>query len=234
MNQYKIMLVDDEPDILDLLEKALNIEGFYNITKIDNGASAVTTCRSIQPDIIILDVMLPDLDGYEVCKQIREFSHCPVLFLSSKNDELDKILGLAVGGDDYVTKPFSPKEMAYRVKAGLRRAEYRQVPIQNFSLKIGELMIDVDGCRVRKNGKEIGLSAREFEIFRYLAENLGRVISRERLYETVWGEDGFGCDNTMMVHIRHLRQKLEEDPAAPRYIITMKGLGYKLVDPYEK
>lgn len=95
-------------------------------------------------------------------------------------------------------------------------------------------MIDVDGCRVRKNGKEIGLTAREFEILRYLAENLGRVISRERLYETVWGEDGFGCDNTMMVHIRHLRQKLEEDPAAPRYIITMKGLGYKLVDPYEK
>jgi two-component system response regulator VicR len=179
-------------------------------------------------------VMLPDLDGYEVCKQIREFSHCPVLFLSSKNDELDKILGLTVGGNAYVTKPFSPKEMAYRGKAGLRRVEYRQVPIQNFSLKIGELMIDIDGCRVRKNGKGIGLTAREFEILRYLAENLGRVISRERLYETVWGEDSFECDNTMMVHIRHLREKLEEDPASPRYIITMKGLGYKLVDPYEK
>lgn len=234
MNENKIMLVDDEPDILDLLERALNIEGFCNITKIDNGISAVITCKEIQPDIIILDVMLPDLDGYEVCKQIREFSHCPILFLSSKNDELDKILGLAVGGDDYVTKPFSPKEMAYRVKAGLRRAKYRQAPIQDFSIKIGELMIDTDGCRVRKNHKEIGLTAREFEILRYLAENLGRVISRERLYETVWGEDSFGCDNTMMVHIRHLREKLEEDPATPRYIITMKGLGYKLVNPYEK
>lgn len=234
MNENKIMLVDDEPDILDLLERALNIEGFCNITKIDNGISAVITCKEIQPDIIILDVMLPDLDGYEVCKQIREFSHCPILFLSSKNDELDKILGLAVGGDDYVTKPFSPKEMAYRVKAGLRRAKYRQAPTQDFSIKIGELMIDTDGCRVRKNGKEIGLTAREFEILRYLAENLGRVISRERLYETVWGEDSFGCDNTMMVHIRHLREKLEEDPATPRYIITMKGLGYKLVNPYEK
>lgn len=106
MNQYKIMLVDDEPDILDLLEKALNIEGFYNITKIDNGISAVTTCREMKPDVVVLDVMLPDIDGYEMCKQIREFSHCPVLFLFSKNDELDKILGLAVGGDDYVTKPF--------------------------------------------------------------------------------------------------------------------------------
>ncbi len=234
MNRYKIMLVDDEPDILDLLEKALNIEGFYNITKIDNGITAVITCKEIQPDIIILDVMLPDIDGYEVCKKIREFSHCPILFLSSKNEELDKILGLAVGGDDYVTKPFSPKEIAYRVKAQLRRAEYRQVPIQDFSIKIDELMIDTDGCRVMKNNKEIGLTAREFEILRYLAENLGRVISRERLYEIVWGEDSFGCDNTIMVHIRHLREKLEENPATPQYIITMKGLGYKLVNPHEK
>lgn len=234
MNKYKIMLVDDEPDILGLLEKALNIEGFHNIVKIDNGISAVNTCREIQPDIMILDVMLPDIDGYEVCRQIREFSHCPVLFLSSKNDELDKILGLAVGGDDYVTKPFSPKEIAYRVKAQLRRAEYRQSPIQDFSIKIGELMIDTGGCRVMKNGKEIGLTAREFEILQYLAENPGRVISRERLYETVWGEDSFGCDNTIMVHIRHLREKLEENPAAPDYIITMKGLGYKLVNPYAK
>lgn len=234
MNKYKIMLVDDEPDILRLLEKALNIEGFHNIVKIDNGILAVTMCKEIQPDIIILDVMLPDIDGYEVCKQIREFSHCPVLFLSSKNDELDKILGLAVGGDDYVTKPFSPKEIAYRVKAGLRRVEYSRVPIKDFSIKIGELIIDTDGCRVMKNGKEIGLTAREFEILQYLAENLGRVISRERLYETIWGEDSFGCDNTMMVHIRHLREKLEENPATPKYIITMKGLGYKLVNPYEK
>lgn len=234
MNEHKIMLVDDEPDILDLLEKALNIEGFHNITKIDNGIFAVIACKEIQPDIIILDVMLSDIDGYEVCKQIRNFSYCPILFLSAKNDELDKILGLAVGGDDYVTKPFSPKEIVYRVKAQLRRVEYKQAPIQEFSIKIGELMIDIDGCRVMKNDKEIGLTAREFEILRYLAENLGRVISRERLYEIVWGEDSFGCDNTMMVHIRHLREKLEENPATPKYIITMKGLGYKLVNPYEK
>ncbi len=234
MNEHKIMLVDDEPDILDLLEKALNIEGFHNITKIDNGIFAVIACKEIQPDIIILDVMLPDIDGYEVCKQIRNFSYCPILFLSAKNDELDKILGLAVGGDDYVTRPFSPKEIVYRVKAQLRRVEYKQAPTQEFSIKIGELMIDIDGCRVMKNDKEIGLTAREFEILRYLAENLGRVISRERLYEIVWGEDSFGCDNTMMVHIRHLREKLEENPATPKYIITMKGLGYKLVNPYEK
>ena len=126
MSEYKIMIVDDEPDILDLIEKALNIEGFFNITKVLNGVKAVDTCKKICPDTIILDVMLPDIDGYEVCKQIRQFSHCPILFLSSKNDEVDKILGSAVGGDDYVTKPFSPKEVAFRVKAQLRRAEYRQ------------------------------------------------------------------------------------------------------------
>lgn len=139
MHKYKIMIVDDEPDILELLEKSLAIEGFQNIIKIDNGLSAVDSCRKLQPDMMILDVMLPGIDGYEVCKQIREFSHCPVLFLSSKNDELDKILGLAVGGDDYVTKPFSPKEVAYRVKAQLRRAEYRQSPAKAQTTKIGAL-----------------------------------------------------------------------------------------------
>lgn len=228
------MLADDERDILNLLEKALNIEGYYNIIKTDNGLSAVSACRKEQPDIIILDIMLPDIDGYEVCRRIREFSHCPILFLSSKNDELDKILGLAVGGDDYVTKPFSPKEIAYRVKAQLRRMEYRFHPPQDFSLKIGDLRIDPDGCRVMKGEKQIEATAREFEIIQYLAENPGRVISRERLYETIWGEDSFGCDNTVMVHIRHLREKLEENPAKPEYIITIKGLGYKLVNPYEK
>ncbi len=234
MNKYKIMAVDDEPDILDLLEKALNIEGFPTVIKIDTGRKAVNACKEIQPDVMILDVMLPDIDGYEVCRQIRQFSHCPILFLSSKNDELDKILGLAVGGDDYVTKPFGPKEIAYRVKAQLRRMEYRQSPCASQTIEIGTLTIDIDGCRATKDGRDLELTAREFEILQYLAENKGRVISRERLYEAVWNEDSFGCDNTVMVHIRHLRKKMEDDPTAPRYLITMKGLGYKLVNPYEK
>lgn len=233
MKNYKIMVVDDESDILDLLEKALKIEGFGNILKIDNGRAAVTVCKEQQPDIIILDVMLPDIDGYEVCKQIRQFSHSPILFLSSKNDELDKILGLAVGGDDYVTKPFSPKEVAYRVKAQLRRAGYMEKTSENKLLKAGNLVIDVEGCRVTKNNQIIELTAREFEILYYLAQNMGRVISRERLYEAIWREDSFGCDNTIMVHIRHLREKLEDHPNAPQYIITMKGLGYKMVIPNE-
>lgn len=234
MNEYKIMIVDDEPDILDLLEKALNIEGFHHIMKAGNGLKAVSACKKNKPDVILLDVMLPDIDGYEVCKQIRQFSHCPILFLSSKNDELDKILGLAVGGDDYVTKPFSPKEVVYRVKAQLRRTGYKQRPEAEQAIHIGALKIKPDSCQAIKGGKEIELTAREFEILKYLAENKGRVISRERLYETIWGEDSFGCDNTVMVHIRHLREKLEDNPNEPKYIITRKGLGYKLVNPDEK
>lgn len=234
LNEYKIMIVDDEADILVLLEKAFALEGFHNIIKTDNGLDAVDICKEAQPDIIILDVMLPGIDGYEVCKRIRQFSHCSILFLSSKNDEVDKILGLAVGGDDYVTKPFSPKEIAYRVKAQLRRLEYRKVPAQNHLIKIGTLTLDPDGCRAEKDGKEVELTAREFGILQYLAQNQGRIVSRERLYEAVWGEDSFGCDNTIMVHIRHLREKLEDNPAAPKHIITVKGLGYKLVNPHEK
>lgn len=234
MAEYKIMIVDDEPDILVLLETALNMEGFSDIVKCGNGLTAVEACQKLLPDLMILDVMLPDIDGYEVCRQIRQFSHCPILFLSSKNDEVDKILGLAVGGDDYVTKPFSPKEVAFRVKAQLRRAEYQKSSDRTHIITVGDLMIDPDGCRAAKSGRDMELTAREFEILHYLAQNLGRVVSRERLYEAVWGEDSFGCDNTIMVHIRHLREKLEDNPTKPQYIITMKGLGYKLVNPDEK
>lgn len=234
MTDKRILLVDDEGDILDLLEKALKLEGFNSINKALSGVDAVKTCKELQPHIIILDVMLPDIDGFEVCRQIRQFSHCPILFLSSKNDEVDKILGLAVGGDDYVTKPFSPREVTYRVKAQLRRGDYRQDPVGGELLVIGELTIDQKGCRATRSNGELELTAREFQILEYLAQNLGRVISRERLYETVWGEDSLGCDNTVMVHIRHLREKLEDDPAAPKYLVTVKGLGYKLVKPHEK
>lgn len=231
---HRIMIVDDEKDILLLLKETLIREGFRDVIGIDNGPEAVNACREMQPQAVILDVMLPGMDGYEVCRQIRRFSHCPILFLSSRGDELDKILGLAVGGDDYVTKPFSPKEVAYRVKAQLRRAGYRENKEQAASVRIGELTIDPEGCRVFRGQQEIELTAREFEILQYLAGNIGRVVSRERLYEAVWGEDSFGCDNTVMVHIRHLREKLEGAPSSPEYIITVKGLGYKLVNPYEK
>ena len=232
MNE-KILVVDDEKEIADLIELYLKNDG-YTVYKFYKGMDALKCIEETELDLAILDVMLPDIDGFEVCKQIRTYSLCPILFLSSKNDELDKILGLAVGGDDYVTKPFSPKEIVYRVKAQLRRAGYRQNLANDYSINIGELKIDPNGYRVMKGSKEIALTASEFKILQYLAENKGRVISRERLYETVWGENSFGCDETIMVHIRHLREKIEDNPSAPKYIITMKGLGYKLVNPYEK
>ena len=229
-NNYKILIADDEPDILSLLEKALKLEGFNNIIKAQNGNDAVTLCRTKNPDAVILDIMMPGMDGYEVCRKIREFSIAPILFLSSKNDEVDKILGLAVGGDDYVTKPFSPKEVVYRVKAQLRRASYGNAASSD-PIRIGKLVIDPDRCEVSVDGRMAELTAREYEMLRVLAENKGHVLSRERLYERVWGEESFGCDNTIMVHIRHLREKIEADPNDPKYIITLKGLGYKLVDP---
>lgn len=232
MNEYKIMIVDDEPDILELLEKSLTIEGFHDIIKIDNGLSAVSSCKELQPDVMILDVMLPDIDGYEVCKRIRAFSHCPILFLSSKNDELDKILGLAVGGDDYVTKPFSPKEVAFRVKAQLRRAEYKQLPTKAQTLKVGALRIDPEGCRVVKEGAEIELKYKPFVhtaailvvlfAFAYafwLSRKLSTMIGGIRniaadnyqpLEETGVFAEIYGSLNKMDIEIRH-SEKIQQE-----------------------
>jgi len=231
LSDIKILVVDDEKDITNLLEEILHKDGFNKILKAHTGLDAVKVCREFQPDAIILDIMLPDINGIEVCKQIREFSFCPILFLSSKNDEIDKILGLASGGDDYVTKPFSPMEVIFRVKAQLRRQRYERADINEEKkiIKIGAIQIDINGCRVYKNGVEAGLTAREYQLLCYMAENANRIINKERLYEQVWGEYGVGYDNTVMVHIRHIREKIEHNPANPEIIVTVKGLGYKLV-----
>lgn len=228
-NTNKLLLVDDERDILNLLEEVLRSEGFQNILKATTGEAAIDLCRSEKPDAIVLDIMLPGIDGIETCKRIRDFSYCPVLFLSSKNDDVDKILGLGIGGDDYITKPFSPKEVAFRIKAQLRRKSYEQQASTATSiLTIGSLSIDTDSQRVYQAEQEITLTAREYQLLEYMARNAGKIISKEHLYEQVWGEYSIGVDNTMMVHIRHLREKLEADPSHPEIIITVKGLGYKL------
>ncbi len=231
LTEKKILLVDDEKDITGLLEEVLRKDGFRHIFKASTGREAVKLCRTCKPDMIVLDVMLPDLDGLEVCKSIRAFSYCPILFLSSRIDEVDKILGLSSGGDDYVTKPFSPREVVFRIKAQLRRQQYNDAGKTNAQppLVVGDLAIDLDGCRAYRGGHELELTAREFGLLRYLAENPGKIISKERLYEQVWGEASYGCDNTIMVHIRHLREKVEDDPADPQLLLTVKGLGYRLV-----
>lgn len=227
----RILLVDDEKDITDLLEEVLRKDGYKNLFKASTGQEAINLCRIHQPDAIVLDIMLPDIDGITVCKKIREFSYCPIMFLSSKNDDIDKILGLSSGGDDYVTKPFSPREIVFRIKAQLRRQQYNSIEKTDAKRQIiiSDLIIDTDGCRVYKNGRELELTAREFGLFCFLAENPNKIISKERLYEQVWGEDSVGCDNTVMVHIRHIREKVEDDPTNPKLLQTVKGLGYKLV-----
>ncbi|BDF03852.1 response regulator transcription factor [[Clostridium] hylemonae] len=226
----KILLVDDEKDIVDLLEETLRKDAAYEIKKAHTGAEALSMCREFHPDVIILDIMLPDIDGLEICRQIRGFSYCSILFLSSRDDDIDKILGLSGGGDDYITKPFSPREVAFRVKAQLRRQKYQHSipPQQEKLLPAGGLTIDSESCRVCKNGEEIELTGREFLLLSYMAENAGRIISKERLYEQVWGEYSSICDNTIMVHIRHIREKIEDNPSEPELLVTVKGLGYKL------
>ncbi len=230
-----ILLVDDEKDITNLLEEVLRKDGFKKILKASSGQEAVELCKIYQPDTVVLDIMFPDIDGIEVCKKIREFSYCHIMFLSSKNDDIDKILGLSSGGDDYVTKPFSPREIVFRIKAQLRRQQYSNVGKNDIKLEIliGDLKIDTEGCMVYKNGKELELTARELGLLRYLAENPNKIISKERLYEQVWGEDSIGFDNAVMVHIRHIREKIEDDPASPKLLQTVKGLGYRLVKRVE-
>ena len=226
----KILLVDDEKDIADLIEEVLRQDSFENIKKVYTGMDAVQVCREYQPDVVVLDIMLPDIGGIEVCKQIREFSFCSILFLSSKNDDIDKILGLSCGGDDYITKPFSPREIVYRIKAQLRRQQYQSVMRTDVKglLTVGGLALDRESYRIFKNEKEIDLTGREFLLLSYLMENADKIISKERLYEQVWGEYSSICDNTIMVHIRHIREKIEDTPSTPKQLITIKGLGYKL------
>lgn len=226
----KILLVDDEKDIVDLIEEVLLKDGFHNIQKAYTGAEAIKLCKSFEPDVIVLDIMLPDLDGIEVCKKIREFSFCSILFLSSKSDDIDKILGLSSGGDDYVTKPFSPREIVFRIKAQLRRQQYQSInnSENKNTISAGSLLLDKESCHIQKSGKELDLTGREFLLLSYLMENADKIISKERLYEHVWGEYSSICDNTIMVHIRHIREKIEDTPSSPRQLITIKGLGYKL------
>lgn len=226
----KILLVDDDKDIVELIQEVLQRDGFTNIQTAATGLEALQVCREFQPDAVVLDIMLPDLDGLEVCKKIREFSYCSILFLSSKNDDIDKILGLSCGGDDYITKPFSPREVVFRIKAQLRRQQYHTIPsiIGCEILTVGPLSLDRESCRVYKEGLEISLTGREYLLLAYLMENTDKVISKERLYEQVWGECSSICDNTIMVHIRHIREKIEDAPSNPQQLVTIKGLGYKL------
>ncbi len=230
LSNKKILLIDDEREILDLLETVLTKEGFKEIYKARTGRKGIRLCREINPDIIVLDIMLPDIDGYEVCRRLREISFVPIIFLSAKTDNTDKLLGLGIGGDDYVTKPFSPKEVAYRLKARFRREEYaKSIRSMRDKIELGDIKIDKKRMEVKKNGQPVELTVIEYRLLLYLAENPNRILSKKRIYQQVWQDEFLGNDNVIMVHISHLREKIEDDPGNPRYIKTVKGLGYKIV-----
>lgn len=228
----KILLVDDEVDILNLLETVLLKEDFKNIYKATCGHEAIKITKEISPDIIVLDIMMPDIDGFEVCRRLREFTLVPIIFLSAMDEDVDKLLGLGIGGDDYITKPFSPKEVAYRIKAHFRRSEYMALSRKDDEkniLTFGDIEIDRKKGEVKKGDVPITLTAKEYNLLLYLAQNSNQILSKNKILAQVWGYDFEGYENTLMVHIRHLRKKIEDDPANPKHIITVKGLGYKLI-----
>ncbi|KRE20202.1 MULTISPECIES: response regulator transcription factor [Bacillus] len=227
--QSKVLIIDDEKEILELINTVLTREGIDRVITASTARDGLAKFHQEQPDLVILDIMLPDGEGYDICKQIRETSHVPIIFLSAKGEESDKIVGLAIGGDDYITKPFSPKEVAYRVKAQLRRVSYWQATQADAVIKKGPFELNEQQAELTKNGAVIELTPKELLLMTYFLQHPNRVISKETLYQTVWGEDFFGSDNTVMVHIRRLREKIENSPSTPEFLITVKGLGYKFV-----
>lgn len=221
----KVLLVDDEKTLVKALKFNLEKEGFL-VEEAYNGEEALEKAFKVNPDIIILDLMLPGLDGFEVCREIRKKEEIPIIMLTAKGEDIDKVLGLELGADDYITKPFNPRELVARMKAILRRSAARNDGLRK-QIQIGALQIDLLQHRVRLGEREIDLTAKEFALLSFLASNAGRVYSREQLLEQIWGYDYYGDARTVDVHIRHLREKIEEDPSKPQLILTVWGTGYK-------
>ncbi|ASS94063.1 response regulator transcription factor [Peribacillus simplex] len=227
-NDQWILIIDDEEDLARLMETVLHKEGIPNIVTAGTIADGWVKFQKFHPSLVLLDIMLPDGEGYDLCKQIREVSNVPILFLSAKDEEIDKLLGLAIGGDDYITKPFSPKEVAYRVKAQLRRAGFSEEKATPKKFQVGPFELSANENEVKKDGKTLELTAKEIGLMSCFMHHPNQILSKETLFEHVWGDDFFGSDNTVMVHIRRLREKIEADPSKPSFLITVKGLGYKL------
>ncbi len=226
----KILIVEDDPNLLEALKYNLKKESYEVVTAID-GEQALEVARRERPDLILLDIMLPKLSGFEVCRILRQEMTAPIVMLTAKADEIDKILGLEIGADDYVTKPFSVRELIARIRAMLRRSQIVVAPpAEDKVVKIGDLKIDLSRHQVSVREDIIDLKPMEFALLAFLAQNKGLVFTREQLLEKVWGYDYAGDTRTVDVHIRWLRQKIEADPAYPKYLITIRGTGYKLED----
>lgn len=232
----KVLVVDDEKPIADILEFNLKNDGYEVICAYD-GAEALKLVEEHTPDLILLDIMLPEKDGMEVCKEVRKKYDMPIIMLTAKDSEIDKVLGLELGADDYVTKPFSTREILARVKANLRR--HQQIATANQEnesneIAIGSLVIHPDAYIVSKRGETIELTHREFELLYYLAKHPGQVMTREHLLQTVWGYDYFGDVRTVDVTVRRLREKIEDNPSHPGWLVTRRGVGYYLQNPEQE
>ncbi|MEC0225818.1 response regulator transcription factor [Paenibacillus alba] len=225
----KILIVDDEPEIRRMIEGFLRKEGFYRIYAAADGGSALSVCRADKPDIAIMDVMLPDIDGFELIAAIRQFSSMPVLFLSARGEDEDRLLGLGLGADDYVVKPFLPRELMLRLMAVLKRVYAPAAPESLPCFQLGEYKIDLELATVFHNEEEIALTPKERGLLLKLYENQGRIVTSDALCQAVWGDDAYSYENTLMVHVRRIRAKIEQDPSRPKYLLTVRGLGYKLV-----
>lgn len=229
MAKETILVVDDEKEIRNLVKIYLQNED-YNVLQASNGLEALSQIEKENIDLIILDVMMPQLDGIATCIKIRESIDVPIIMLSAKSEDIDKILGLTTGADDYVSKPFNPLELIARVKSLLRRYNgfNNAKSVDTDVIVIDDLIINKDTHEVKKGDKDIKLTPREFDILLLLSINHGIVFSMEKIYQRVWNEDALDCNNTVMVHIRKIREKLEDDPKKPRYIKTIWGVGYKI------
>lgn len=229
----KILVVDDEKPISDIIKFNLNKEG-YDVYVAYDGEDAIKQVEEVDPDLIILDLMLPKIDGLEVAREIRKTHEMPIIMVTAKDTEIDKVLGLEMGADDYVTKPFSNRELVARVKANLRRQNTVAQATQNeenSDIVIGDLTIHPDSYTVSRHGEKIELTHREFELLNYLAKHMGQVMTREHLLQTVWGYDYFGDVRTVDVTMRRLREKVEDNPSRPVWLVTRRGVGYYLRNP---
>ncbi len=226
MSNELVLVVDDEKTLVKALTFNLEKEGFRVEVAYD-GEEALDKVFSLKPDVVVLDLMLPEVDGFEVCRRIRKKLEVPIIMLTARSEDIDKVLGLELGADDYLTKPFNSRELVARIKAVLRRTALSEEGSKK-KIQIGNLEIDLLQHRVRIEEKEISLTSKEFALLSYLAINAGNVYSREQLLAQVWGYDYYGDVRTVDVHIRHLREKIESDSANPEFIITVWGTGYKL------
>lgn len=232
MRLQKILIIDDEPGIVKMLETMLRKEGYASISSAFTGREAMEKVSSQVYDLIVLDVMLPDTDGFKLCPKIRQHTAVPILFLTARSSDLDKLTGLGIGGDDYITKPFNPLEVVARINVQFRRQEQYKNAWQSKDIyRFGSVVIDRKAAQLWVNGKEIPCPAKEFELLLFLADHPNQVFTAGQLYEHVWGYDTIGDEKTVAIHIMRLRKKIERDAKYPSLIVNLRGIGYKLVPP---